>query len=143
MKHLQEFVKEFKTEEFKVTNTVKQGRTIHQTQRNAIRKRMMDAALKDIAEALDEVGLDAVRIAEGIGIALQHENHDPIGVIVDFKFKSLDYDVVEEGHKYQEEIEKKAEEARLAQIAKEKKKEEDRIKREAKLALKELAAKGQ
>jgi hypothetical protein len=107
MKHTTEFLKELYSEQLKITNGAK-GDTIHQTQRNSVKARFMDAIQKDLVETLN---VDALRTADGIGIMLDNEEQGGVPCVLDIAMKSFDYDIYKEHDAYQVDQEIKAEKA--------------------------------
>lgn len=133
MKNLEKLFEEIKDREFRITTTAKGLRTIHQTERNQLKREIMTALVAD----LDEKFGYAFRSSEGVLLEIENEvvadlTSRGITICFDVKVKDLDIDAKYEGADYAEQMAKKqAEQALRAEKAK-KKAEKDRAKREAK-----------
>ena len=89
------------------TNVNANGKiTIQQTQRNALRKELVNA----FYDYLIEQGLDVYLTADGIILAAENEHIGTISIEVKLAFKALDYNPADEADSYEDELAAKAEE---------------------------------
>jgi len=107
MKNTKKFLKEFYAQELKITHGAK-GDTIHQTQRNAVKAGLMEAIQADIAA---ELGVDALRTADGVAVLMDNEEHGGVPFVLDVAMKSFDYDVYAMHDGYNKDKEIKADNA--------------------------------
>ena len=107
MKHTKAFLEKFYSEQLKITNGAK-GESIHQTQRNAVKRGFLDAIQKDLVECLN---VEALRTAQGVGVLIDNDEQGGVPLVLDIAMKSFDYDVIGEHEAYLQDLEIKAEKA--------------------------------
>lgn len=98
IKNTAEFLKKFYKEQLKITNGAK-GDSIHQTQRNQIKRDLLAAIQADLASELDA---DALHTPDGIGIVIDNEEQGGVPLVLDIAMKSFEYDVFEQNDRYNE-----------------------------------------
>lgn len=107
MKNTVKFLKEFYTQELKITHGAK-GDTIHQTQRNAVKANLMEAIQKDLAA---ELKVDALRTSDGVAVLMDNEDQGGVPFVLDIAMKSFDYDIYSMHDAYLKDKEIKADNA--------------------------------
>ncbi|NCB45715.1 hypothetical protein EOM81_01745 [bacterium] len=101
-----DLMKELETRDLN-TNVNANGKiTIQQTQRNALRKELVDAFFNFL---LDQ-GIDAYLTNDGIIMAVENEHIGTISIETKLAFKALDYNPADEADLYEDELASKAEE---------------------------------
>lgn len=89
------------------TNVNANGKiTIQQTQRNALRKELVNS----FYDYLIDQGLDVYLTSDGIIMAAENEHIGTISIEVKLAFKALDYNPADEADSYEDELASKAEE---------------------------------
>ena len=89
------------------TNVNANGKiTIQQTQRNALRRELVDS----FYDFLIAQGIDAYLTGDGIIMAVENEHIGTISIETKLAFKALDYNPADEADLYEEELVIKAEE---------------------------------
>lgn len=99
-----ELMKDLETRDLN-TNVNANGKiTIQQTQRNALRKELVDA----FYEFLIEQKLDVFLTGDGIILAVENANIGTISIEAKLAFKALDYNPEDEADAYEDELAAKA-----------------------------------
>ena len=88
-----------------------------QNERNELRSEMVEA----LAEALKELGFEAVMTNDGVGVNLQNDGLGAIPVIVGVTVKGLEFDIFDAETEYLEKVAEKVEKEKVKQAEKERK----------------------
>lgn len=130
MKNLINLLVELRDTELKTTET-KNGLTIQATQRNNLRKRIMDTLIQDLSEALSSELLDMGETTEGILLLAESGDYE-IPIKINVKIGNLDYDGTTELELFQEMKLEKEKLAKEKELAKQEKIKRDKKSRQEK-----------
>jgi len=117
LENLKKFLEVLSKADLKTNENANGTLTIQQTQRNQQRALMVNELLNDL---IDE-DMDAYLTADGIILAIEHDEIGTVSIEVKLTFKSLDYDPQLEADAYEEQLQdKEAEKARKAEAKRKK-----------------------
>lgn len=92
-----DFLEEVEHRDLKTNVNANQVITIQQTQRNALRKELVNSFYNHLIDS----GIDAYLTEDGVIIAIENENIGTISIECKMAFKSLDYNPQEEADAYE------------------------------------------